>query len=95
MGYRSIDPEEEYEHCFLWDYVYQRDNEMCQLCGAPGGEQHHVISRGRRGITKASNLILLCHTCHRGGNHNFSQTDTEKMLFIVRRNESRFRQRMI
>jgi 5-methylcytosine-specific restriction endonuclease McrA len=48
----------------LCEYVKERDNGMCQLCGRMGSEIHHVLFRSLGGTNKANNLILLCVRCH-------------------------------
>jgi 5-methylcytosine-specific restriction endonuclease McrA len=58
-----------------WDsrrrQVYQRDDHICQGCGATGGPKgdselpaHHIVSLSRGGSNEYSNLITLCDTCH-------------------------------
>lgn len=48
-------------------YVRDRDNHTCQLCKTNSGtmEVHHIIPRSKGGTNKPSNLICLCHGCHR------------------------------
>lgn len=45
--------------------IYERDNGLCQQCGAPGTEIHHVKFRSQGGRGVYSNGVLLCHSCHR------------------------------
>ena len=53
-------------------YVRDRDNHTCQMCGVKSNEKkhivievHHVIRRYDGGSNKPSNLICLCHSCHK------------------------------
>lgn len=53
-------------------YVRDRDNHTCQMCGVKSNEKkhivievHHVIRRSDGGSNKPSNLICLCHSCHK------------------------------
>ena len=45
--------------------IYERDNGLCQQCGAPGTQIHHVKFRSQGGRGVYSNGVLLCHSCHR------------------------------
>ena len=58
-------------------YVRERDKYTCQLCKKSGIgkvlEVHHIIPKNVGGSNKPSNLICLCHNCHRNkvhSNHN-------------------------
>ena len=96
--FSEIDPNKEYKHAEIWDYVYERDNGHCQMpgCGKNNGsQQHHVIHKGRGGKTKTNNLILLCIDCHTGGGHGFSVVQIQKMLEKIERNEKKFRRNLI
>lgn len=46
--------------------VNERDDGVCQLCGARGVHLHHIIprSRNRKLIDDPNNLITLCFRCH-------------------------------
>ena len=49
-------------------YVRDRDKHTCQLCKANKNvviEVHHIQQRSKGGSNKPSNLISLCHSCHR------------------------------
>lgn len=53
-------------------YVRDRDKHTCQLCGTKSDDKkhivievHHVIRRSDGGSNKPSNLISLCHSCHK------------------------------
>jgi len=94
--FKSINPEKEYKHTDIWNYVYERDNGNCQLCGKNNGcEQHHVMPLGNGGKTKPGNLILLCTMCHTGLGHSFTQEMTQYMYNRINKNESKFRKMMI
>lgn len=49
--------------------VLNRDNYTCQCCKGKHKdsklEVHHIIFRSQGGSNEASNLITLCHTCHK------------------------------
>lgn len=44
--------------------VRHRDHGRCVRCGLAGTEQHHRVRR-RDGGHRLSNLVLLCHDCHK------------------------------
>lgn len=43
-----------------------RADSLCEDCGAPGEEAHHVVPQGLGGTHDLGNLKLLCHDCHQG-----------------------------
>ena len=49
--------------------VFNRDNYTCQYCKGKHKdsklEAHHIIFRSQGGSDEDSNLITLCHTCHK------------------------------
>ena len=49
--------------------VLNRDNYTCQYCKGKHKdsklEVHHIVFRSQGGSDEASNLITLCHTCHK------------------------------
>lgn len=51
-------------------HIYKTKYGICELCGAPGDEVHHIIPLTPNNITNQditlskSNLILLCKSCH-------------------------------
>ena len=50
--------------------VLNRDNYTCQQCKGKHKdsklEVHHIVFRSQGGSDEESNLITLCHTCHKG-----------------------------
>ena len=52
------------------DYIRARDNGLCQICGAPGEEVHHIKHLTPDNLSNPDitlnpdNLILLCKACH-------------------------------
>ncbi|QDT24436.1 HNH endonuclease [Gimesia chilikensis] len=42
--------------------VYERDHGLCQLCGRPGIDTHHL--RYDQGFYNEEWLILVCRRCH-------------------------------
>ena len=49
--------------------ILNRDNYTCQCCKGKHKdsklEVHHIVFRSQGGSDEASNLITLCHTCHK------------------------------
>lgn len=49
--------------------VLNRDNYICQYCNGKRKdsklEVHHIVYRSQNGSDEESNLITLCHTCHK------------------------------
>lgn len=49
--------------------VLNRDNYTCQCCKGKHKDSkleiHHIVFRSKGGSDEASNLITLCHTCHK------------------------------
>ncbi|KAF5053579.1 hypothetical protein DSECCO2_396810 [anaerobic digester metagenome] len=56
--------------------VYDRDNGLCILCGAPGAPNAHYISRGQSGLGIEQNVVTLCQTCHAA----YDQTPQREIL---------------
>lgn len=54
----------------LREFVLERDNYTCQDCGKQLAdnelEVHHVVPLYSRGTNKETNLVALCHKCHKG-----------------------------
>lgn len=69
-------------------YVRDRDKHTCQLCKANKNvviEVHHILPRSKGGSNKPSNLISLCHSCHRkvhSNNNNNKYFDEVKNMKI-------------
>lgn len=58
--------------------VLRRDDFRCRICGRRAADNvdivlhaHHIRPYGLGGLTEASNLITLCHTCHCGLDPHF------------------------
>lgn len=57
----------------LRDYIRERDDGRCQICGGEGDQVHHVIPRGRfyrkwytiDSMHDERNLMYVCWRCHR------------------------------
>ena len=45
--------------------IFERDSGLCQECGRPGTEIHHVKFRSQSGRGVFTNGLLLCANCHR------------------------------
>ena len=95
MDFKNFDIEKEYDKVTeeLRQYVYERDGGLCQVFGGAGTECHHIIYLSAGGKNKANNLILLSNTghniVHEEGGYEHS------LLLRVKKNEERFRQRII
>lgn len=72
------------------DYILKRDNYLCQHCGRPAQEVHHIIHLSPEnindpGITmNPNNLTSLCRECHfkehyhdKGEGHRKHEANTE------------------
>lgn len=95
VSLKSIDPDQEYdEHSEFWDYIYARDEGLCQLCGGKGEEQHHIKFKSQLGKNSPNNVILLCRDCHTNLVHG-SQVQADTLRKHVIRNEKRFRSRLL
>lgn len=93
----SFDPNREYDTVTeeLWQYLFIRDNGICQNCGKVGEEGHHIIYRSLGGKNCANNLILLCNKCHHH-EHNIGMTRTvEYYQNRVKKNEEKLRKNLI
>ena len=92
-----LNPETEFSEVTeeLWQYVFWRDNCICQNCGGAGNEAHHIIYRSLGGKNKANNLILLCWKCHHH-EHNIGATrSVEYYQNRVKVNEEKYRKRLV
>ena len=98
MSYNNIIPDECHEEVDeeLWNYVRERDNDMCQHpdCGGPGHECHHIVYRSHGGRHKASNLIWLCGD-HHYIEHNRKAYSRKYFLNKVKLNELKLRERLV
>ncbi|MBO1049362.1 MAG: HNH endonuclease [Dolichospermum sp. DEX182a] len=50
--------------------VLRRDMKICQCCGVQGLEVHHIKPVYKGGLAVDSNLITLCHECHKHAPNN-------------------------
>ena len=68
----------------LWSKVVrERDQHMCQACGRPGNQPHHIFSRRHMATRHDScNGITLCYGCH---NHKAHGNPEEFRDFILNR----------
>lgn len=44
--------------------AYERAGGVCENCGAPAAEIHHITFRSHCGTSDLDNLIVLCRDCH-------------------------------
>lgn len=77
-GFRSVDgiPNAEFNRAPTPKQrmrILKRDGYRCRLCGRRSADHvdvelhvHHIRPWARGGLTEDTNLITLCHTCHRG-----------------------------
>ena len=69
------------------EYILKRDNYLCQRCGEPAEEIHHIIRLTPQNITdpkvtmNPDNLISLCKNCH------FEEHKTEKIVARIKANK--------
>lgn len=42
----------------------ERADGLCENCGAPAVEIHHIVFRSHCGTSDLDNLICLCRRCH-------------------------------
>lgn len=99
MNLKDIDPTQEYDEIseVLYFYIIERDNNLCQICGAAGQEIHHIIFRSKGGKHIPNELVLTCIKCH-NRQHNLTEEDPileARLLEIVEMNESQLRLALI
>lgn len=94
---KQFDPEEEFEEVTeeLWQYVYERDNGLCQVYGGAGEHTHHAVYKSQGGKNKANNLILLSEKAHLAEEHGKTPRGSDYYLRKIVKNEKRFRERMV
>lgn len=63
--------------------VYQRDDYICQQCGARGGRNgthelhaHHKVPKSKGGSHDLDNLVTLCKECHENKHPHMGDTGT-------------------
>jgi len=49
---------------YVKEYIRERDNYTCQLCGGPGYDVDHIIPWHISHDSSPSNLRVLCHRCN-------------------------------
>ena len=49
---------------YVKEYIRERDNYTCQLCGAEGWSVDHIIPWRVSHDSSVSNLRVLCHACN-------------------------------
>lgn len=92
-----FNPEEVHENVTeeLWQYVHERDNGLCQVCGGAGAEKHHIIYRSKvGGLHKANNLVNLCTKCHHI-EHSVKSKPRKYYEKRVKRNEIKLRENLV
>ena len=95
MYFRNIDPDKEYPHTEIWDYINERDGGRCLVCGKQADEQHHIIMRSKCGKDTPNNIISLCLICHKDRQHGADRVSNIKLLELVYRAEKKFRENLI
>jgi 5-methylcytosine-specific restriction endonuclease McrA len=58
-----------------------KEKGFCQICGHPGKDPHHIITKGSGGPDHEYNLICLCRECH-SGVHN-GKYDRNWLFYFV------------
>lgn len=96
----EFDPNEEFEGFpeELWQYVYTRDNGICQITGGGGSQEHHILHKSHGGKNCANNLILLSKRGHdiQHGKDRLTGPIRKKVLKEkVRKNEERLRRSLV
>jgi hypothetical protein len=93
--------------------VLRRDNRRCRICGRRPDDHvdvelhvHHIRPWAKGGLTEITNLITLCHTCHKGlephedptlyqyVDQRFKSVDANKELEAFLAGVARYRSRM-
>jgi len=104
MKFKEVDPEFDYPEIdeTIHEYIVARDEGLCQLCGTQGDHKHHIIFKSAGGTNKPNNLILLCTNkgtndgCHDAVHQYKVGKKVGKMLLkVAKRNEKRFRRRLV
>lgn len=98
MRFKEVDPDKEYELEELQEYVVERDNRLCLICGKAGSHVHHIIFRSHGGRHYTNNLALLCFQCHDSLHHGkLKKIAVEIKRLLVKavfHNEKRFKKRL-
>lgn len=71
----------------LRQYIADRENGRCALCGRPGTDLHHEPPKGMGGDKEAdrpSRLILLCRDCHERRTGRINSPDGEQTDYKMR-----------
>lgn len=94
MEFKTVDPEECYPLNLIHEYVLERDNGLCQLCGSVGDQKHHIKFRSQGGDDRPNNLVLLCVMCH---NQEHSNGGLRSAILEKRavKNEESLRKRLV
>jgi 5-methylcytosine-specific restriction endonuclease McrA len=92
----EIDPDADYAEFDeeIREYVCTRDDHLCVMCNAQGGEVHHIVFRSQGGTHAPNNLALLCNSCHRK-QHSADPLTVKCLLDKVKKNEKRFRKNLV
>jgi ferredoxin len=64
-------------------HIRERDRERCVLCGKPGREVHHIISRAQGGLGTADNGVCLDAVCHHQA-HRSKQVEKQLLRYRER-----------
>ena len=95
MNFKDIDPSIAYPLPDIHEYIIERDNGLCQICGTVGTEKHHIKFRSNRGLDHANNLILLCIKCHKMIHIEVAKEYEGALKRRVIKNEKQLRKRLI
>ena len=52
------------QHTSFKEDIRQRDNDTCQVCGAPGQDVDHIVPYAVSGETRPEGVRVLCHRCN-------------------------------
>lgn len=93
---KDIKPTKEYEtHSEIWDYINERDNSRCGVCGrGDRTEQHHIDFKSKGGKNIPNNIVTLCFECH-NKQHGWKRESIEYLKSGVISRDKKFRERLV
>ena len=71
--------------------INERDNHICQRCGNPGNNCHHIVGRRNRSVRWfIPNGLLLCPGCHTFRTDSFHQNPRVTMEWFEEKYPDRY-----
>lgn len=98
MRLKDIDPDFQYPEVTedIKRYVADRDRELCIVCGKWYADTHHIIYRSQGGTNAPNNMGCMCWEHHNAIHHGKGiDVPKEELLKRIKKNEKRFRSRLI